>query len=231
MNAKDVMTPDVVSVGPDATIGEVANALLTHGVSALPVLDGDALVGIVSEGDLMRRAEIGTEERPRSWWLRLLTDNATLAKEYTKSHAERVRDVMTREVITVTEDAPLAEVAATLERRRIKRVPVVRGGRVVGILSRADLVRGLAAAKAKPLSPAAFDDSAIRAKVVATLRAQPWSNLDAEGVTVANGRVELWGVFSSEEERDAARVAVETVAGLGKVEDHRVRLPENFGYL
>jgi CBS domain-containing protein len=231
MNAKDVMTAQVVSVGPDATVGEVANILLTRGVSALPVLDGDRLVGIVSEGDLIRRAEIGTDERPRSWWLRLLTDNATLAKEYTKSHAERVRDVMTRKVVVVAEETPLTEVAAILEKNRIKRVPVVRDGRLVGIVSRANLIRGLAAAKATPLPSAAPDDRAIRAKVLETLRAQPWASLDEGGITVANGTVEFWGVYNSEEEREAARVAAETVAGVGKVEDHRVRIPETYGYI
>ncbi len=230
MNAKDVMTRNVASVGPDASVGDVANVLLERGVSAVPVLDGEKLVGIVSEGDLIRRAEIGTAERPRSWWLRLFTDSATLAKEFTKSHAEQVRDVMTEDVATVAEETPLAVVAGILERKRIKRVPVMRDGRLVGIVSRADLIRGLAAARATSAPHASLDDGGILAKLLETLEAQSWSSLDAGNVTVANGVVEFWGVYGSEEERAAARVAAENVAGLGKVLDHRVPMPETYGY-
>lgn len=230
MKAKDVMTPHVVSVGPDNTVVEVANTLLTHGISAAPVVDGDKMVGIVSEGDLIRRAEIGTGERHRSWWLRLFVDSATLATEYVKSHAMRVRDIMTKNVITVTEDAPLSDVAAVLEKNRIKRVPVLRDGRLVGIVSRANLIRGLAAAKATPLQPAAPDDSEIRAKILEALRSQPWSSIGAADVTVTSGLVEFWGIYGSNEEREAARVVAENIPGVRKVEDHRVPMV-SYGYL
>lgn len=231
MKAKDVMTRDVVSIGPERTIVELARLLLSRGVSGVPVIDGDRLVGVVSEGDLIRRAEIGTDERRRSWWLRLFASGAALARDYTKSHAERVRDVMTTEVVVVDEETPLADVAAVLESKRIRRVPVVRRGRVLGVVARADLVRGLAAAKsAATASTAERDDRAIREKVVAILRAQPWSTIAPADVSVAGGVVRLRGVYASEEERRAARVAAESVAGIGMVEDQRTRMPETYGY-
>jgi CBS domain-containing protein len=231
MKAKDVMTPYVVAVGPDNTVGEVADILLTHGISAVPVVDGGRLVGIVSEGDLIRRAEIGTAERHRSWWLRLFTDDTTLATEYVKSHATRVRDIMTRKVITVTEEAPLADIAAALEKNRIKRVPVLRDGRLVGIVSRANLIQGLAAARATPLASAAADDGMIRARVLEALRSLPWSGVGTADVTVTEGLVELWGMYRSREERDAERVAAENVPGVRKVEDHRVLMSTPRGYV
>ncbi|WP_119458373.1 CBS domain-containing protein [Rhodospirillaceae bacterium SYSU D60014] len=231
MKAKDVMTPYVVSVAPDNTVGEVADILLTQGISAVPVVDGGRLVGIVSEGDLIRRAEIGTAERHRSWWLRLFTDDTTLATEYVKSHATRVRDIMTRKVITVTGEAPLADIAAALEKNRIKRVPVLRDGRLVGIVSRANLIQGLAAARATPLASAAADDGMIRARVLEALRSLPWSGAGTADVTVTGGLVELWGIYRSPEERNAERVAAENVPGVRKVEDHRVLMATPRGYV
>ena len=231
MKAKDVMTPYAVTVAPDSTVGEVADTLLTHGISAAPVVEGEKLVGIVSEGDLVRRVEIGTDRRPRSWWLRLFTDDTALAAEYIKSHATRVRDIMTRKVVTVTEDTPLADVATTLEKNRIKRVPVLRDGRLVGIVSRANLIQGLAAARATPLPQVEPDDSTIRAAVLDALRSQSWSSVGTADVTVTNGVVEFWGIFRSEEQRDAGRVAAENVAGVRKVEDHRVPISIPHGYV
>jgi CBS domain-containing protein len=219
------MTPEVVSVGPDSTVREVADILMTRGISAVPVIDGERLVGIVSEGDLIRRAEIGTAEvRHRSWWLRLFEGNSALAAAYVRTHSERVRDVMTRDVITVAEDTPLSEVAALLEDNRIKRVPVLREGRPVGIVSRANLIRALAAAKARPVAPAAAGDGAIRTKVLEVLGAQPWSEIDRANVTVTDGLVEFWGIYSSEEARQATRVVAENIPGVQRVEDHRLEM-------
>jgi CBS domain-containing protein len=233
MKAKDVMTQRVVSVRPDATVAEVADILLAHGISAVPVIDGEQLVGIVSEGDLIRRAEIGTApKRHRSWWLRLFNDSAALAADYVKTHAERIRDVMTRNVVTVAEDTSIADVAAALEKNRIKRVPVVREGRVVGIVSRSNLIRRLAAAKAHHLMPVAPDDGAIRVKVLDALRSESWSDLDAADVTVTDGLVEFWGLYGSEEARQAARVAAENVPGVRRVEDHRMSMVNvPYGYV
>jgi CBS domain-containing protein len=222
MKAKDVMTPYVVSVGPDNTIDEVIDILLTHGISAVPVVEGGKLVGIVSEGDLVRRTEIGTAEGPRPWSLWPFADDAILAAEYVKSRATCVRDVMTLKVVTVTEETPVGEIAVTLERNRIKRVPVVRDGRPVGIVSRADLIRGLAAVEAAPFGPAVPDDGTVRARVLEILRSLPWASIGTIDVTVAGGVVEIRGGYHSEEERAVTRVAAETVPGVRKVDDHRV---------
>lgn len=230
MKAKDVMTPHIVSARQDNTVSEVADLLLTHCISALPVLDDTGtLVGIVSEGDLIRRTEIGTADRKRSWWLRILAGNAMLASEYVKSHATHVRDVMTRKVISVQEDTSLSDIAAILERHRIKRVPVLQNGKIVGIVSRANLIQGLAAAKIEPIA-ADTNDSTIRLKVLEALKGQPWSSIGMGGVTVTSGVVEFWGLYDSDEERQASRVAAESIPGVRKVEDHRAHLGSQYGY-
>ena len=167
MRARDLMTMDVVTVKPDTSVKHVAQMLLRHRISAVPVVDDhDRLVGIVSEGDLMRRAEAGTERHP-SWWLGLLASPEEKALEYVRSHATRVEDIMTRNVVTVDEDAPASRIAALLEEKRIKRVPVCKEGRVVGIVSRADLLHGIATAKFDQTAPG---DQAIRRAVLSRLR-------------------------------------------------------------
>jgi CBS domain-containing protein len=223
MKAKDVMTAQVVSVGPDITVRELANLLLKRRISGVPVVDGEKLVGMVSEGDLIQRTEIGTASQHRSRWLRLFNDNATIAAEYVKSHAKRIRDVMTRDVISVTEHTPLSEVAAVLEKNRIKRVPVLRDGRLVGIITCGNLIRRLAAANEQLLSPAAPDDGSMREAVVNAIKSQPWSDIETADVTVTDGLVEFWGIYGSEEARQAARVAAENIPGVHRVEDHRIQ--------
>jgi CBS domain-containing protein len=225
MKAKHVMTHQVVSVTPDSSVAEVAEILLRNGVSAVPVIDHEKLVGIISEGDLLRRAEIGTAPaRGRSWWLRLFNDNAALAAEYVKSHGRRVRDIMTKDVVTVDEETPLADIAAALEKNHIKRVPVMNDGVVVGIVSRANLIRQLAAAKARFVAPVTASDSAIRAQVLGALKAEPWSGPTPADLTVTDGVVEFWGLYTSEEERHAARILAENVPGVRQVEDHRMHI-------
>jgi CBS domain-containing protein len=141
MKARDVMVSPVITVKPSFSVKEVAKTFLERRISAAPVVDDQGkLVGIVSEGDLMHRAEAGTE-RQRSWWLRALTAEETLAAEYVKAHARKVADVMTRDVITATADTPLHEIAALLEKNSIKRVPIVKNGQLVGIVSRANLIQ------------------------------------------------------------------------------------------
>jgi CBS domain-containing protein len=149
MRAADVMTIDVVTVGPDARVVEVAETLLASRISAVPVIGerGD-LVGIVSEGDLMRRSETRTERR-RAWWLEAFAGRTTLANDYVQANAQKVGDIMTRNVVTATPDTPLGEIAASLERHHIKRVPIVRDGKVLGIVSRANLIQALASTRKK----------------------------------------------------------------------------------
>jgi len=220
MQARDVMTTSVVTVGPDAGVGEIAKLLLGHRISGVPVVDAEArLLGIVTEGDLMRRPEIETE-RQRSWWLRILADPRDIAKEYAQSHGTRARDVMTAQVITVAEDAPLGEIARLLEERRIKRVPVVRDGKLVGIVSRANLLQGLAARSDAVRTVAPIDDRSLRERVAAVLARQGWTSHGTFNVIVTDGVVELWGLVESDEERKAVRIAAEGVPGVRAVKDH-----------
>lgn len=222
MKAKDVMTSKVVTASPETTVEDIAKTLLKRRISAVPIVDeNDRLVGIVSEGDLIRRADLGTGDHPRSWWLSLFSGSADLAADYAKSRGHLARDVMTRETVTVSEETDLSEIAELLEKNHIKRVPVVRDSRLVGIVSRANLLQGLAAAKAKAHVPVEADDSEIRRQVSDALREQPWASIGTTNVTVTDGVVEFWGTVGSPEERDASRVAAESVPGVKEVVDHR----------
>ena len=217
MRAKDVMTVGVITVAPETAIEEVASQLLENGISAVPVVDGeDRLLGIVSEGDLMRRAESGTERRP-SWWLHLFSSSQEHARDYVKSHGRHAQDVMTRSVVSVGEDAPLDEIAATLEKHRIKRVPVVTDGKVVGIVSRANLLHGLVATKSAPARSA--DDEAIRGAVLQAVK-DAGVRSSFINVIVSGGVAHLWGAVENKAEKDALRVAAENTTGVQDVEDH-----------
>ncbi|MGQ0546313.1 MAG: CBS domain-containing protein [Betaproteobacteria bacterium] len=222
MKAKDIMTSPVVSVGPDATVREVAALMLDMRISAVPVLEAGRLAGIVSEADLLHRHELGTEASGRPWWVRLLSADASL-EEYVKSHARRAGDVMTRKVVSVADDAPLAAVVSLLERHGVKRLPVLRGERLVGIVSRSDLVRALAR-RSGPAKRASREDEAIRRDVLAELKRHPWWRRVASNVVVSGGFVHFWGTIEMQAERDAARVAAENVPGVRGVEDHRLRV-------
>jgi len=219
MKAKDVMTTKVVTVGPDMPVNAIAALFLERHISAVPVIDDDRrILGIVSEGDLMRR---GTAERPRSsWWLAAFGNAEELAREFTKTHGQRAKDVMTREVVTVTEETPLAKIAQLLEERRIKRVPVVRDSRIVGIVSRADLLRALAVQDIKPMVPVTQDDRVIRDQLLAVLKREPWADTHLLNILVSDGVVHLWGLVGSDAEQKALRVAAETIPGVRGVEDH-----------
>jgi CBS domain-containing protein len=219
MKAKDVMTRHVVCVAPDAPVREALQLMLQRNISGLPVVDpGGNLCGIVTEGDFLRRAETGTErKRPR--WLEFLLGPGRIAEDYVRTHARRVQEVMTTEVATVDEDAALDAVVSLMEKRRIKRVPVMRGDKVVGIVSRANLLHALAGI-ADEIAPGPKDDETIRNKVLAELDRQKWAPRRMIDVVVRNGIVELWGTVFDARERDAARVAAETVPGAKTVRSH-----------
>lgn len=217
MHAKDVMTTSVVTVGPDTDVRTIARFLIERRISAVPVVDqAGRVVGIVSEGDLMRRAEAGTERHP-SWWLELLASPEDKARDYAKSHGLTAKDVMTRPAVTVAEDAPLGEIATLLERHRIKRVPVVRDGTIVGIVSRANLLHGLVAKEAAPA--VASDDAGIREQVIAGIKAAGIPETYVN-VVVAGGIVHVWGFVGSEAEKDAIRIAAETAPGVKSVQNN-----------
>jgi CBS domain-containing protein len=230
MRAMDVMTTNVITVGPNTSVQEVATLLSERGISGVPVVDAeDRVVGIVSEGDLLHRIETGTErrvERRRSWWLDRIGSDEDLARDYVKSHGRTVKDVMTREVISVTDTTELADIATLLETKSIKRVPVIRDGKLVGIVSRANLVRALAAAGTHLTTDAASDDRTIRDKLLAELKGQEWVHTWAADIIVRDGVVHLWcSDDRPDEERRALRVAAENVPGVRGVEEHIVPAP------
>jgi CBS domain-containing protein len=223
MKASEIMATNVVTVGADATVGEVAKLLFDKHISAVPVVGKKGeLLGIVSEGDLLRRAEIGSEKR-RSWWLQALTSSDTLADEFVKSHARKVADVMTSKVITAAPGTPISEIATLLEKNGIKRVPIVMAGKVVGIVSRANLIQALASTAKPNAQEAKADDAAVRERVLAQFKAQPWTKPWLVNVIVHDGGiVDLWGVVDSQAEKTAARVAVETTPGVYAVNNNIV---------
>ena len=218
MRAIDVMATDVVSVAPDTPVKEIARLMVEKSISALPVLDDGRLVGIVSEGDLLRRIETGTE-RHRARWIEALSSNAAAASEYVKQHGRKAADVMTRDVVTLPDTASLDEVAGTLESNRIKRVPLMRDGAMVGIVSRANLVQALASRPAEPIARQG-DDIRIRERLLTELRRHRWAEACSANVVVNDGVVHLWGVALSEPERNATRVAAENTWGVRRVVDH-----------
>jgi CBS domain-containing protein len=201
------MVRDVVTATPEMAVQDVAQLMINHRVSGIPVVDGDRqLVGIITEGDLLRRVETDTL-RQHTGWSEWFSPNSRLAAEYIRSHARRVADVMTREVTSVGEFATLGEIADLMETRRIKRVPVVHDGKLVGIVSRADLLKVLASSEANPRDDER--DRSIRGRLFAELRNQRWSRLNEADIVVSDGVVHLWGVVGSEEERAALHVAAE----------------------
>jgi CBS domain-containing protein len=218
MKAKDVMTSPVVSVEPDDGILQAVRIMLQRRVSGLPVIDESGrLLGIVTEGDFLRRAETETQRR-RARWLEFLVGPGKLAQEYAAAHGRKVREVMTPDPVTVTEDAPLEEVVGLMEKRQIKRLPVMRGQEVVGVVSRANLLHALASV-AREARPDEQSDAAIRTQLLAELGRQPWAPVALINPIVRDGVVELWGTITDERERRALVVAAENVPGVKAVRD------------
>jgi len=221
MKVSDVMTRRVVSVMPEATIRHAIRLMLHNHISGLPVIDDKGkLVGIVSEGDFLRRAEIGTE-RKRSHWLVAFLGPGAPASDYARSHGIKVQEVMTRKPITVQEDTLLDQVVHLMESHKIKRLPVVRGEKVVGVVSRANLMRALASIyRAAPKS--SRGDAAIRSQILADIAKQDWSvGVDVD-VVVRDGIADIWGSIAEPEQRDALRVLVEKTPGVKRVVDHLI---------
>jgi CBS domain-containing protein len=228
MKAADVMVSNVISVGSQASVQEVADLLLRNRISGVPVIGPQGeLLGIVSEGDLMRRPEAGTERR-YSWWLGLLTSSQGMASEYIKSHSRNVVDVMTRRVVTATPDTPVSEIAALLEKHAIKRVPIVTDGKVVGIVSRANLLQALASFEKVPAGTT--DDASIRSELVSKLANERWTKPSLMNLIVHDGTVDLWGIVDSQTEKKAVRVLVETTPGVRAVNDNLIIPPAMSGW-
>lgn len=226
MKARDIMTTAVISVRATTPVREVASLMIEKHISGVPVLGADGKVqGIVSQSDLLHRHELGTEIK-RKWWLRAFSDPDRLATEFTKSHGLRAGDVMTRHVVSVQEDADLADVAAILDRNKIKRVTVLRNGELVGLISRTDLVNAL---KDSPATAAGAPiENAVLHRVLADkMKAQPWLSTGYLNMIVSNGAVQLWGHVESQVQHRALRVLIDETAGVTQVDDHLVvgRLP------
>lgn len=221
MNAKDIMTAPVLTIGPRTLIAEVAALLNERQISGVPVVADGEVVGMVSEGDLLRRHELGTDRTPLAWWRRLL-DRERIPGAYVRSHARYAADVMSRPVISVSPETPLDGIVSLFEKHGIRRVPVVRDGRLLGIVSRADVVKALATRIRRKAGQAAANDDAIRARLLSELAREPWWERNASNVIVANGVVHYWGLIESEDEKAAARVAAENVPGVRRVVDHRL---------
>ena len=219
MKASDVMTPDVISADPDATVLQAARYMIQHHISGLPVIDKTGtLVGILSEGDFLRRRETHTDRRP-SRWLEFLMGPGKLAAQYTHTHGSKVSEVMTTNLHTVSEDTSLEKVVEMMERYRIKRVPVLRGKKIVGIVTRANLMHAMVSlARSEP--KAASGDAAIRQELLKELKTEKWALASMINVVVRAGVVELWGMIVDDRQRQALVVAAENVPGVKQVKDH-----------
>jgi CBS domain-containing protein len=224
MHARDVMVSPVITVSKTATVRETAQILLEKRISAVPVVDETGkLVGILTESDLMRRAEAGTEH-PYSWWVHFIAGDATVAADYVKSHAAKIEDVMTSDLVTAAPETPLHEIATLLEEHQIRRVPIVdKAGNLIGIVSRANLIQIVASAR--PKLEVTLSDSTIRQKLLSELKKQSWAHSHNLNVTVTNGVVDLWGYAQSDDERKAIRVAAESIPGVILVNDRLADSP------
>ena len=218
MKVSDVMTRRVVSISPEATIFEAIRLMLKHHISGVPVIaDRGKLVGIVTESDFLHRPETATE-RKRSRWLDAFFGPAAAAKDYVRSHGLKVEDVMTRDPVTVAENTPLDEVVRMMESHNIKRLPVMRRSKLVGIVSRADLM--LALASIDRAAPGGGNDASIRDRIMTAIREQSWTAGASVDVIVRNGVADLWGTISDVAQREALKVLVARTPGVKKVEDH-----------
>jgi CBS domain-containing protein len=218
MRAHQIMTRPVISVTPETTIADAANTMLQKHVSGLPVVDAAGkLVGIISEGDFIRRSEIGTQ-RKRGRFLKFILGPGQQAADFVREHGRKIAEIMTPEPLTIGEDTPLEEIVRLMEKNNVKRLPVTRGDKIVGIVSRANLLQAVASLAREIPDPTADDDH-IRNRVIDTLAKNDWCPFGLS-VVVRDGIVHLSGVITEERSRQAAVVATENVTGVNKVHDH-----------
>jgi CBS domain-containing protein len=218
MRAHQIMTHSVATVAPDATILDAADIMLRRHVSGLPVVDAAGkLVGIVSEGDFLRRSEIGTQ-RKRGRWLKLLLGTSATATDYVRENGRKVSEVMTADPVTVAEDTSLEEIVKIMESNHVKRLPVMKDGKLVGIVSRANLLQAVAGL-ARDIPDPTADDDHIRRRIIAAIEKNDWSPFGLN-VIVRDGIVHLSGVITDEDSRQASIVAAQNVSGVRKIHDH-----------
>ena len=220
MRAIDIMVRDVVTVTSKTSITDAVKLLADHDLSALPVVEDGRLIGIISEADLLHRTEIGTDTH-RPWWLEAMTPASTLADEFSASHAMSVGELMKTDVVTASEDDSLADIANLLERKRIKRVPIMAGGKLVGIVSRANLIQAIAS-HVDGIDAQTLDDRRIRLDLRSRLSEQKWTDYGSRNVIVKDGTVHLWGLVGSEAEHKALVVLAESISGVTKVSDEMI---------
>jgi CBS domain-containing protein len=231
MRAKDIMTRDPITIAPDASVMQAVRLMLQHRISSLPVVAASGtLVGILAEGDLLRRGELGINgRRPR--WIEFLIGSGQFADEYMQACGRKVYEIMSRQVFTASEETTTAEIVYIMKKRGIHRLPIVQGGKLVGIVTRSDLVRALARVlrSRKPQPP---DDASMRSHLMAELNRHTWAPSRLINVVILDGVIQLWGVITEEGQRNAIRVAAENTPGAKAVEDHLMLVqPTAFGAL
>ena len=221
MKAQDVMVRDVLTVGPDTSVADAVAMLVKHDISALPVVNPEgSLIGILSEADLLERKELGAEHH-YPWWIESLMPASKLAERFAKAHGKRVSEVMSTNVIFASEDTPVSEIAALLETHRIKRVPIINDGKIVGIVSRSNLMQALASCKLA--EPKSKTDRSIRIELLDRLRQQQrWTDFGERNIIVQDGVVHLWGLISSDAERKALAALAEGIPGVVSVCDEMI---------
>ena len=221
MKAADIMVRDVVTVKPDDDVATAIQLLAEHDVSALPVVDDSGqVIGLVSEADLVRRIEIGTE-RHRPWWLEAITPATTLAGEFAKSHGLAVHEVMSTHIVSAGEETPLAEIASLLEKHRIKRVPILRDGKLAGVVSRSNLIQALASSPAVSVEGTP-SDRGIRLELLDRLAGQSWTDFGSRNIIVRDGVIHLWGLVGSPAEHEALLALAQEVPGVKRVADEMI---------
>ena len=217
-----IMTQNVITVSPETTVAAAAETMLDHHISGLPVIENGKLVGVVTEGDFLRRTEIGTEQGKRPSWLQFLLGSGRAAADYVQAHGRKVADVMTRDPRTVSESTPLQDLVTTMEAHHVKRLPVMRDGKLVGIVTRANLLRVISTMARDVTGPAASDED-VRARLIVKLMEADWRP-DGLQVVVRDGVAHLHGVITDDRARQAVIVAAETTPGVTAVRDHLILL-------
>jgi len=231
MRIKDIMSKTVITVLPTATIAEAINLMIGARISGLPVVnEAGTLVGVLSESDLLRRAEVGTQRR-RSHWLEWLIEPGRLATEYVRANGRLAREVMTADPVTIEDEASVEDAVSMMERRKVKRLAVIHDGKLVGIVSRADVIRSLAGFVSPAYEEQATSDAEIRRRIITEMASQVWAPKASVDVEVKDGVVQLHGAIFDDRERDALRVAAENVPGVRSVEDHLVWVEPFSGFV
>jgi CBS domain-containing protein len=221
MRVKDVMTTKIVCVSPQQTIANAIRLMVHSHVSGLPVVDAAGkLVGVLSEGDLLRRIEIGTTKKAH--WLEYLFRPGHLAEVYKQTHGRKVEEIMSTDISSIDQSLPLEAAVSLMEKRRIKRLPVMDGDKLVGIITRADFIRALGSFVAKAYEKAPTSDAEIRTRILSEIEHQSWAPKGTLDVDVKDGIVQLRGTLTDERQRDAIKVLVENVQGVREINDHLI---------